>query len=112
MENYLTKNEMKVFEKNEDGLIRVLSGILRPFPSKYASEMEGIYELKTGNILRNWGCGSCALKNWKKIAKLYFASKEHYKNLEEEQKAKENNKVENKTNKKVGRPKKNVKDEK
>lgn len=49
----------------------------------FTKEATSMYEELTGEQLKhNWSCGSCMLKNYKIIGKLYLDSLKNYKKIE------------------------------
>lgn len=80
--NYLTKKQIEVFDKQKDNLRRAYYSDWKTHTMMWDNiELANIYTEVTGETLNNWNCSSCALKNYKRMGKLYFDSIEHYKNI-------------------------------
>ena len=84
---YFTKEQLKKLEVAEYHFATAVNSNFKRGTMRQMNEMlADEYEKATGEKLnRNWSCANCCLNNFKVIGRLYFESKKHYE--EEEQQA-------------------------
>lgn len=84
MEKYFTKEQLKRLAVAEQNFYTAVKenykrGTMQTINNLVADE----YEKTTGEKLnRNWNCGACCLNNFKTVGRLYFESKEYWKEQE------------------------------